>query len=65
MKEAYIKQPILAGTNIFCVAPGDEEAVAAAKAFIAENALTAEDVKIVKRATTISVILKKDWNGKN
>lgn len=48
------------GFQIFAASPADDESIAAAKAFIVKNNLTADDVKICRIDRTIVVITKRE-----
>ncbi len=48
------------GTVLFCVTATDDEVIAAGKKYIADNGLTAEDVRLVRTERTIQVVAKKE-----
>lgn len=49
-----------AGYPLFTTAPDDDDGVLLARRFIADIALTSEDVKLVKRDGCVMVIKRRD-----
>ncbi len=64
MEEKKPEYIIKAGYPVFTGCPADDGMIAEARALIEEKGLTADEVKIVRKLGCISVVLKKDWNGK-
>lgn len=56
MEAARIKE----GTMIFAASPSDDGTIAAAKAYIEKNKLTAEDVKLGRIGNSVVVVAQRE-----